>query len=307
MRHLWCRESSSRPRANAAFFICGKAGGASLCGVHNSKQNLSLEDTMLDDAVDGKRSDGKLSEGKLFADSMLETSWAQRARRSWTTLTSFGVQVLAIACLLLLPLWKTIGLPAVRMVSTPVSLGRPAPEPVNGVRTAGAPTPHTNLNSIQLVAPGRVPRIVSMTSDDPSGPESSDPGPGIYTGLPVGRDGGLPNSLISGTHPVAPAPPPTISRAVRTSSMLEGNLIRRVQPVYPQLARGARIQGAVILAAVISKAGTIDDLRVVSGHPMLVRAAIDAVSQWRYRPYILNNEPIEVETQITVNFFLGGG
>jgi protein TonB len=89
--------------------------------------------------------------------------------------------------------------------------------------------------------------------------------------------------------------------------MLEGNLIRRVQPIYPPLARSARIQGAVILAAVISKAGTIDDLRVVSGHPMLVRAAIDAVSQWRYRPYILNNEPIEVETQITVNFFLGGG
>ena len=89
--------------------------------------------------------------------------------------------------------------------------------------------------------------------------------------------------------------------------MLEGNLIRRVQPVYPPLARGARIQGQVVLAAVISKAGTIDDLRVVSGHPMLVRAAIDAVSQWRYRPYILNHEPIEVETQITVNFFLGGG
>ena len=88
--------------------------------------------------------------------------------------------------------------------------------------------------------------------------------------------------------------------------MLEGMLIRRVQPVYPPLARAARIQGSVVLAAVISKAGTIENLRMLSGHPMLVPAAIAAVSQWRYRPYILNGEPIEVETQITVNFTLNG-
>ncbi len=267
-----------------------------------------LDDTRLQDArlADARPADAR-PEDKLFSDSMLETSWAQRARRSWTTLTSFGVQVLAIGCLLLLPLWKTIGLPAVRMVSTPVSLGRPAAEPAHGIRTAGSPTPRPNLNSIQLVAPTRVPTIVSMSSNAPSDPEPSGSGRGIFTGLPVGTGDGIPHSLLSGTAPVAPVPPPTISRTVRTSSMLEGNLIRRVQPVYPPLARGARIQGQVVLAAVISKAGTIDDLRVVSGHPMLVRAAIDAVSQWRYRPYILNNEPIEVETQITVNFYLGGG
>ncbi len=88
--------------------------------------------------------------------------------------------------------------------------------------------------------------------------------------------------------------------------MLKGNLIRRVDPVYPPLARAARIQGPVLLAATISKAGTIDNLHALSGPPMLVRAAIDAVSQWRYRPYILNSEPIEVETQITVNFSLSG-
>jgi protein TonB len=96
------------------------------------------------------------------------------------------------------------------------------------------------------------------------------------------------------------------SHAIRTSSMLEGNLIRRIEPVYPPLARSARIQGPVVLSALISKAGSIEDLRALSGHPMLVKAAIDAVSQWRYRPYILNNEPIEVETQITVNFYLAG-
>ena len=87
--------------------------------------------------------------------------------------------------------------------------------------------------------------------------------------------------------------------------MLEGSLIRRVQPSYPALARAARIQGQVVLAAVISKAGTIENLRTITGHPLLVPAAVEAVSQWRYRPYILNGEVIEVETQITVNFILG--
>lgn len=88
---------------------------------------------------------------------------------------------------------------------------------------------------------------------------------------------------------------------------MEGNLVRRVQPEYPQLARQARIQGMVMLQAVISKEGTIENLVVLSGHPMLVRAALDAVQRWRYRPYYLNGQPVEVETQITVNFTLTGG
>jgi protein TonB len=79
-----------------------------------------------------------------------------------------------------------------------------------------------------------------------------------------------------------------------------------VLPTYPSLARAARIEGTVVLQAIISKQGTIENLKVVSGHPMLVQAAIDAVREWRYRPYILNNEPVEVETQITVNFSLAG-
>ena len=88
--------------------------------------------------------------------------------------------------------------------------------------------------------------------------------------------------------------------------MLQGSLIRCVEPNYPPLAIAARIHGSVVLAALISKAGTIENLKLVSGHPMLVPAAIDAVRQWRYRPYVLNGEVIEVETQITVNFLLGG-
>ncbi len=82
--------------------------------------------------------------------------------------------------------------------------------------------------------------------------------------------------------------------------------MHKVLPTYPPLARSARIQGTVVLQAMISKLGTIENLRLLSGHPLLAPAAIDAVSHWRYRPYILNNEPVEVETQITVNFSLNG-
>jgi len=88
------------------------------------------------------------------------------------------------------------------------------------------------------------------------------------------------------------------------SHMMEGNLIHRVQPVYPLVARQAGIQGTVVLQAVISRSGAVENLQAVSGHPMLVKAAMDAVRQWRYRPYFLNDQPVEVETQVTVIFIL---
>jgi periplasmic protein TonB len=255
--------------------------------------------------------DNTTSENTIFADSMLETSWAQRARHSWTTFTSFGLQALIIGLLLLLPVLQTVGLPAARTVSTPISLGRRYPDPIAGT-VRGTAAPHAAQNnspSPRFVAPGRIPRIISTTADDaPSQTPAEhcnaicDP---IASTIGTTSGPGLPFSL-GGNRPMLPTPPPTITRAIRTSSMLEGNLLRRIDPVYPPLAKTARIQGPVVLVAVISKAGTIDNLHAVSGPPMLVQAAVNAVSQWRYRPYILNNEPIEVETQITINFLLSG-
>jgi protein TonB len=87
----------------------------------------------------------------------------------------------------------------------------------------------------------------------------------------------------------------------------QGLLIRKVNPTYPPLARQARISGTVILRAVISKDGSIENLSLVSGHPMLAPAAIDAVKQWKYKPYLLNGEPVEVDTEVQVNFTLAGG
>jgi periplasmic protein TonB len=243
----------------------------------------------------------------MFADSMLETSWAQRARRSWTTLTSFGLQALVIGLLLLLPLWKTLGLPAVRTVSTPVSLGRVAVDTAPALRTNGGPVTRTTILPGRFMQPSRIPPVIQMGPDDSSQGPIGGSNTGIEgIGLPPGSTDGLLASLMGGTRPMLPTISPPVTRIIRISSMLEGNLVRRVQPVYPPLARTAHIQGSVVVYALISKAGTMEKVHAVSGHPMLVPAAIDAVSQWRYRPYILNSEPIEVETQITVNFYLGG-
>lgn len=242
----------------------------------------------------------------MFAESMLETSWAQCTRRSWTTLTSFGLQALVIGVLLVVPLWKTVGLPSVRTVSTPISAEQVAPEPAPQPRNARAST-QTNVLPGRLMQPSRVPPVIRMIVDDPTSQPPGGPDLGIEaTGLPSGAPEGLPVAILGGTRPVLPIPPAPTVRAFRTSRFLEGNLVRRVQPVYPSLARSARVQGTVVLSAIISKAGTIENLRVLSGHPMLVAAAIDAVRQWQYRPYILNVQPIEVETQITVNFSLSG-
>jgi protein TonB len=85
-------------------------------------------------------------------------------------------------------------------------------------------------------------------------------------------------------------------------SVIQANQLVRVNPVYPQLAKQARIQGVVVLEAEISTEGSIDNLRVISGHPLLTQAAMDAVKQWKYKPTLLNGEPVPVVTTITVNF-----
>jgi periplasmic protein TonB len=241
----------------------------------------------------------------MFADCMLETSWPHRSRRSWTTLSSFGLQAVLIGLLLLLPILRNVALPAARTVSTPVTLGhvRQPESPIHPLR-GGPAIPVRYVDPNQLLLPSHYPHAPISSGNEQAGIQAPDGFGGDEAGFPIGARDGLPLSLFSGTHPVMPAAPPKPTRAFRTSSMLQGSLIRRVDPVYPALARSARVQGSVVLFATISTAGTIENLRVLSGHPLLVGAAIDAVKQWRYRPYILNDEPIEVETEITVNFVL---
>ena len=97
---------------------------------------------------------------------------------------------------------------------------------------------------------------------------------------------------------------PAMAKTKQSEGVMEGLLIHKVTPTYPPIAKQARVQGTVMLAATISREGNIENLTVTSGHPMLVRAALDAVRQWRYRPFMLNHEPVEVDTTVTVTFTL---
>ena len=250
------------------------------------------------------KSAGTLSAERMFGDSLLETSWAQRTRRGWTTLTSFGMEAVALG-LLLLPLWKTVGLPASRTVSTPVILGHHSAEPAHSAQPAHAAAAQSSTTVARFVAPGHIPpHVVTAPDEVASTPPSEIPG---LDGIGDRVGNGPPLAITSGNYPVVvPAAPALVTRQFRSSTILEGSLIHRVLPTYPYPAKITHVQGPVVLAAIISKDGRIENLQLISGHPLLAGAAIEAVSQWRYKPYILNGEPIEVETRITVNFTLAG-
>jgi protein TonB len=237
----------------------------------------------------------------MFA--ILESSWDQSAHRGWTTLASFAVQAVALTVLLAISLiwmerppqvhWLQLTAPA---TFTPLA----AEQPAHGHPAAAA----SNTRQGAIIAPRSVPReIVASDASDPvpSAPEISSIGIGLGRGPADSVAGG-----IGDGRPVVIPTPPAVVKPLLVSHLAEANLLHKVQPIYPTLARQARVQGAVELRAIISKTGTIENLVVVRGHPMLASAAVEAVRQWRYRPYLLNNQPVEVETEITVNFLLSG-
>jgi protein TonB len=237
-------------------------------------------------------------------DDTLSSSWDERSRRRLTTLTSFGLQALVVAVLLVLPLLRPMGLPLLRQLSTPVSVGQPDQAPTVRPQTGTNSAQHSLPAEIMLRTPTRIPSELPAGDDGPP----SIGAPGAYLPGPSGP--GIPNGMLDsfgvGTRPIMPVAPAVVTHPISVSHMSEGDLISKILPTYPPLARTARLQGQVVLQAVISKQGAIENLRVLSGHPLLVPAAIEAVRKWRYRPYILNNEPVEVETQITVNFSMTG-
>ena len=153
----------------------------------------------------------------------------------------------------------------------------------------------------QLTAPRTIPHNISMVTEKEAPPTNF----GVAGGMGGGDNSGVMGSMFgSGTGPQVKAAPP---KKVNISAGVElGLLVQKITPTYPPIAKAARVQGTVVLQATISKQGTIEDLKVVSGPAMLQQAALDAVRQWRYKPYLLNNEPVEVETSVQVIFTLGG-
>jgi protein TonB len=239
----------------------------------------------------------------MFADSFCDSSSAHRSLRGWTTLISFAVQAVVLGSLLLLPLFFTAGLPRPQWMAHLVAPARASAPlaPAVETRSLGSGFESLSLNR-PIMFPSRIPRTISTGEE--AAPPAIDPG---LVGAGTGPGTAVFDSIGTGAHTLVPPPAPPALRPPRVSRVMEGNLIHRVQPEYPALAKMVRVQGAVVLHAVISKQGTIEGLEVISGPPALVGAAVDAVRQWRYRPYYLNDEPVEVDTQVTVNFVLAGG
>jgi protein TonB len=236
----------------------------------------------------------------------LESTWDQSAcRRGWTTLASFTMQALALSLLLAISLLWVGGPPQVRwlQLTAPTSFSAIATEqPARGRHTSA---PVRNSRPDQIIAPLSLPTRIVNSADDNSVPAAPDFSSIDNGDVGSNRRGDVIHGLGNNISTVIP-PRPVAVKPLVVSHLSEANLLHKVQPIYPPIARQARVQGAVELRAIISKNGTIENLVVVRGHPMLSAAAIEAVRQWRYRPYLLNGEPIEVETEITVNFLLSG-
>lgn len=232
----------------------------------------------------------------MFEDALVESSGKLRTHRGWSSGVA-AVCNLCVACLLLvLPLLHPASLPKQALSTLLAAPAPPASPLVRMARSTTASRPTVSLNA--FTAPRVIPdRIVS--AEDESLP--ADIGP-MLDARNRSFLSGLPDSIGSASTPevhVAPSRKPVIS-----SGVMEGHKLIGVNPRYPTIAIASHVQGTVVLAATISRTGTIENLRLLSGPPMLTVAAEDAVRTWRYRPYMLNGEPVVVETTVNVIFHL---
>ena len=246
----------------------------------------------------------------MFSDSLLDFG-GTRKRRAFATTTSFVFNCVAIGVMLIIPLLFTEDLPKAQLLTFLVA---PPPPPPPPPPAAAAPKVVRQLETDVLSTgalrtPSKIPTKVEMIKEEVAPPPMAATG-GVYGGVPGGIPGGQLGGVIGGivnsaANVAVPKFVPVVPQRVRISQgVTKGLLIHRVEPAYPTLARAARVQGDVVLSAVIDVNGQITNLQLVSGHPMLVPAALEAVRQWRYKPYLLNGTPVEVETTITVIFSL---
>jgi periplasmic protein TonB len=252
-----------------------------------------------------------LSPRPMFADSLLEFG-VQRKRKFFATSTSFLINCLVIMLMLAVPLMFTEELPKAQFLTFLVAPPPPPPPPppaaaeVHVVKQIQTDL----LNNGTLRTPSKIPQKIQMIKEEEAPPPMASNGGvvgGVPGGIPGGQLGGVIGSVISSSNSLAAVPkfvPATLTRVRISGGVTKGMLIHREEPTYPTLARAARVQGDVVLSAIIDTNGQITNLQLVSGHPMLVPAALAAVKQWRYKPYLLNGQPVEVETTITVIFTL---
>jgi periplasmic protein TonB len=245
----------------------------------------------------------------MFRESLLETSGATLAQRSWATLMSFSLETTAIALLLIVPLFITQAVPMFQPLAPPRMTSLTPEQIRDAMKLLVGPAGDSSDDVFR--APGQIPKGIVIAKDnrprgvpvdvcgsdcvyDPTARMATEAMPTVISQL-LKPDG---QSVHPAVLKLAALPP------VRISHMDPGMLISSVEPKYPPLARATRVQGEVLLSAMIGKDGRIENLQVIGGHPMLVRAALDAVRQWRYRPTMLNGQPVEVDTTIAVKFSL---
>ena len=236
----------------------------------------------------------------MFEDATFHSSDVLPNQTPKWMLLALAVNLTLLSALIVLPLIYPQGLPS-RLLQHALDL--PAP------KLATQPQPRTTqLVPEQSSAPRNLftapPIIPSLIPRDPG---TQTPPIGIdisiaSTGIPGAI--GTPDALLHSTpKPVVQQAQP--SKVIISGGVTSGLLIYKTTPAYPIIAKTAGISGTIVLAATISKTGAIENLRVLSGPPMLRQAAIDSVQNWRYRPYLLNNQPVEVETTINVVFSMG--
>jgi protein TonB len=245
----------------------------------------------------------------MFSDSLLDFGQANK-RKAFATTTSFIFNCIAIGLMLVVPLMFTEELPKAQLLTFLVAPPPPPPPAAAQMQKIVHQIQTDVLSTGELRTPTKIPRKIQMIKEDEAPPPMAVTGGvvgGVPGGIPGGQMGGVIGSVISATNSLANVPkfvPVTPQRVRISQGVTKGLLIHKEEPAYPALARAARVQGDVVLSAVIDVNGQIQNLTLVSGHPMLVPAAIAAVRQWRYKPYLLNGAPVEVETTITVIFSL---
>ncbi len=246
-----------------------------------------------------------LQEWDLFHDSLVVSGAKSRPRNPWAAVGSVTLLSLLLLALVVIPLFHTDTLPK---RETLTMLYVPPATAASNVTSLPVP-PSTSRSTPTNM---RIPSAVHTTQEAPPSPPVDLAG-GLFGGVPGGVVGGIPGGALSevlssaGSAPALVKTPAPAPKRIRVPAQVaEANLVYDVTPKYPPEAGRARIEGTVVLMAVIGKDGTVHDVRVESGLQLLAQAAIDAVKQWRYKPYLLNGEPVEVDSHITINFTLSG-
>ena len=236
-------------------------------------------------------------------DELVESSVIRKkTNKGWTIFVSTAVQVLCVVVLILIPLIYTEALPRAMMATLLIAPPPPPPPPPPpaAVEVKVIKPVARLLTQGRLMQQRAIPTVVTVFREAELPPEPP-PGMGVFGGVDS-----LLGGLGEGSSGAPPPPPARIQRTRVGGQVQEARIIARPNPVYPPLARQARIQGRVVLHAIIDKEGRVSQLETISGHPLLVQSALAAVQNWRYQPTILNGEPVEVDTTIDVNFVLGG-